>query len=40
MTEPSTAATAPAPDRIVGYDFARALAVFGMVIVNFNVVMA
>ena len=26
--------------RIVGYDLARALAVFGMVLVNFRVVMA
>ena len=40
MSEPSTPATTPAPDRIVSSDFARALAVFGMVIVNFNVVMA
>ena len=40
MSEPSTPATTPAPDRIVSSDFARAPAVFGMVIVNFNVVMA
>ncbi len=32
-------ATKPPSARIVGYDFARALAIFGMVVVNFKIVM-
>ena len=45
MTDPSATALPENPDiphsrkRIVGYDFARALAIFGMVIVNFKIVM-
>jgi uncharacterized membrane protein len=32
--------TRPPGGRIIGYDVARALAIFGMVVVNFKVVMA
>ena len=45
MNAPSTIAVPEKPDalrsrkRITGYDFARALAIFGMVIVNFKIVM-
>lgn len=39
-TEPAPAARSPAPSgRIEGYDLARAFAIFGMVVVNFEVVM-
>ena len=45
MNDPSSIAVPEKPDaprsrkRITGYDFARALAIFGMVIVNFKIVM-
>ena len=45
MNDPSHIALSAKPDalrsrkRIVGYDFARALAIFGMVIVNYKIVM-
>ncbi len=45
MNDPSTLTVPEQPDtprsgkRITGYDFARALAIFGMVIVNFKIVM-